>query len=246
MTTNIRNLSLVTVAGLALTLSACGGGGGSSDGPVTGGGNMPVQPGDTTPITVQIGSKTDISSIHLEMADFYIDFSQTGSVAYEGVQGAPLVHNSLRGEMVCPGIPPRGNECISRAVQIDGGSRRSVLAPEDFSIDVQASLFETMIDRLSLFRGGNNGIEYFTGTIRPLDLAFEALGGWGEYFGMYSIRSNPRVEFQQGIRTWAASFGSLHSGYPTAVPRFWDMVWPNGRPYTQQRYRACRRRRTPV
>ena len=76
-----------------------------------------------------------------------------------------------------------------------------------------------MIDRPSLFGlvSDEYGIKLFTSTIRPQDLSFEAIGGWGEHFGMYSARSNPQFNFQQGIRTWAASFGMLHSGYPTAT-----------------------------
>ena len=153
-------LAIAAIIGVAL--SGCGGGGGGGGGPVTGGGNMPVQPGDTTPITVQIGSKTNINSIHLEVTDAYANFSQSPTITHDGVRGAPLIRDSIRNEYVCPGIPPRGNECISRTVEIDGGAQRSLISPEDLSIDVQASLLETMIDRLSLFGGANNGIELFT------------------------------------------------------------------------------------
>ena len=201
----------------AILLSGCGGGNGNVG---DGDGMAPVGPGasgSTVPVTVQIGTKTSIDSIHLEMTDGYVDFEQTPTINYSNVRGTPLLHDSLRIEFVCPGVPPRGNECIAGTAKIDGGTTHSVISPEDLSIDVQASLLETLVDRPSLYGGSDNGIQQFSATIRPHDLSFEALGGWGEYFGMYSMRSNPQVDFREGIRTYAASFGMLHSGYPTAV-----------------------------
>lgn len=212
----MKTAVLTIGAAALLALAACGGGGGSGGGPVTDGGNMPVQPGDTTPFAVQIGAKTNIRSIHLEMADALLVL-RGPIVDKDNVQGGPvIVRDTVRWEMVCPGVPPRGNECSAPTFRIDG-SRYNAIVPEDFSIEVQESLLESLIDRPSLFGGSINGVQMVSATLRPQDLAFEALGAWGEHFGMYSMRSNPRLDFHQGIRTHAASFGSLYSGYPTAA-----------------------------
>ena len=218
MHSKCRFRALVATACLAGTLSACGGGSGSvrdstDMGPVTG----PIQSGGTAPVTVKIGAKTEINSIHLEAADLFLDLSQVPTVSHGLVRGSPLVHDSDRREMVCPGTSTRGNECIARTTTIDGGTTYSLTESEDMSIAHQASLLETLIDRPSLYGGSNNGIQQFSATVRPEDLSFEVLGGWGEHFGMYSMRSNPRFDLQAGIRTHAASFGMLYSGYPTAA-----------------------------
>ena len=177
---------------------------------------MPIQPGQTSPVAVKLGSLTNISSIHLEMSDLL--FVSKGGVLIDkdNIQGGPVtVRDTVRWEMVCPGVPPRGNECTSPTFKIDG-TRYNAIEAEDWSIDVQAKLLETMINRPSLFGGSNNGIQLYSGTIRPIDLSFEVLGGWGKYFGMLSMRSNRQFDFQE-VRTNAASFGMLYSGYPTAA-----------------------------
>lgn len=92
----------IFAAALALALASCGGSGGvapaSSNAPAAPGGSpaAPAPGGSpTTPVRVQ-----GLDVIHVEMTDVSNDPASND-------------YPFLRGETVCPGTPPRGNECTT-------------------------------------------------------------------------------------------------------------------------------------
>ena len=194
---------------LALGLYGCGGGGGGP-GPVT------DSRGSTTPVVVDIPGLDvpPISSIHLEASDPYAHINTP--IRDLGLDNV-IIHNYGRQQMVCPGVPPHGNECKVYSTEIDG-STYQYSSPFDFSIGEQVR-FLTAHDgftNLSSEHGFQKvyGLKFISGSG-----LFETFGAWGKYSAFYSssVLMAPDIHAEIiGIRTTSAAFGSLYEGKPNA------------------------------
>ena len=225
-----RNLIPMLAIACTLALSGCGGGGGENGNgmvrPPDDGDRPPTGGGTPTPVVgVSIGNLANIDSIHLEMADAYVDWRARvaigGPAPNPHAEGNPLVSESVRDEVVCPGVPPRGNECSAGpTVIIDGESEHGNLTPADYSIEFHARILEGMTNQRAFGEqrvlGERNGVPHFWGRFSDT-FNHEMFGGWGQYFGMYTHRTNRELVEVHGMHTYAASFGLLYSGHPTAV-----------------------------
>lgn len=192
---SIRAACFLFLSTGAMVLAGCGGGSSTAT-------SMPT--GSTPPVEVPV---VGVSSIHLEMTD---GFDSVKIPTPDGRIDA-VVNRYRRSEVVCPGIPPRGNECTVRSVDIDGSVYTDSSIREDFSIDLHADFFDRME---TSFPDPINGMDMFRGEIRPeIGHTFELYGGWGDHSAFYSLRYAP----PQVVRTWGAAFGQLYEGKPTAA-----------------------------
>lgn len=199
---SFRAACFFVLSTVATVLAGCGGGGGGGGSTAT---SMPT--GSTPPVYVPI---VGVSSIHLEMTD---GFDRVKTPDRDNRIGV-AVNRYRRSEVVCPGIPPRGNECTVGSVDIDGSVYTDSSIQEDFSIELHADIFDRMN---TSFPDPVNGIDMFRGYLTPdgggSGDQFELYGGWGDYSAFYSLVYDTPV----AVRTWAAAFGQLYEGKPTAA-----------------------------
>lgn len=208
-------LALCLALAIPLALGACGGGGGGGT-PMAGspGGSGPAPGGNgasgpTAPVTVSFNDH-DIRSIHLEVSDNI----RIPKHSFDNVTGAVVpvggsAGQVIRSETVCPGVPPRGNECTTSRFRIDGGNWHT----------------QETVDDATLLFGLLNGVYW---TVR------EGTGNDSDTWRAYG-RTNPNIFVEGGygshmayatlyrndsgvIETQSLALGNLYSGRPTALP----------------------------
>ena len=176
---------------IAVSVSACGGGGGG------GGGGNGVVHGPTVPVDV-----AGISVIHLEMTDSIAIPTGPNPVYTQTDQDPVEIQTSRRTMTVCPGVPPRGNEC-SFSRQLVDGVEYNTPGVIDRSIDWHR-------DRLSLLNLSYwldyGAVAIHLGVSSSGDT--EAIAGSNEYSFFYT-----NTHFGQGfVEPYAAAFGALYEG----------------------------------
>ena len=191
----MRTIGLITgCLAATLLIASCGGGGGGSAG--GGGGQTPVVTFSPAP------GLPDISVIHLELADGFTNVTAPGQTVQteEGVISVSQ-GSTFRQKMVCPGVPPRGNECSITRNEINGTDYRYY---EDVSIGVvQGQLRNTISD------GSFWGMALLSDDTRP----FILYGGAGKYSAFFSAANWDAIHSS----TYSGAFGNLYSGLPTEV-----------------------------
>ena len=197
-----RTATLAVASTFALlTLAACGGGGGgpTSMMPPGGGGGD----GSTPVVTFSPASGLpDISVIHLELADGNTLVTAPGQSIQTDQGVIPVSQGStFRNKFVCPGVPPRGNECSITQREINGTDYRFY---EDWSLDVVQQAFRDVITT-----GSYQGMALLIDDTLP----FILYGGAGDYSVFFSGGN-----YDAGhSTTFSGAFGNLHSGLPTAA-----------------------------
>ena len=172
----------------------------------------------TPPVSVAIegfpGSNIGpISSIHLEMTDF-VDIVKPNSRSthpYIDSQLDLTINEQRRGEVVCPGVRPRGNECTIPTAEVDG-VEYTYSSPADVSIGLHVQSLNNM---RVLYPGPINGVKTFLGLSNVIDAFgdhFEYYGGWGEYSAFYTAT----YDSVSAYRSYSVAFGELYEGRPTA------------------------------
>ena len=201
--TNQQFSSTVIAAIAAFTLTACGG---SSNGTRDDGPGRTPSGGATPPVNIPV---VNVKSIHLEMTDV-VNTLETTVVAIETSSGNIFADDYIRDEVLCPGVPPVGNECTLKWREVDG-TLYELEPNQDMSIEVHEKMFNDMSHSVV---SPINGVQAFRGQLSAGGLDFNLYGGWGEYSAFYSVVADIPGTFD---RTWSASFGNLYSGKPTEV-----------------------------
>ena len=199
MITSFKSVSLVAVAALVLAAYGCGGGGGGESLESGGSGQSPavrysINTGLYPPLP-------DISVIHLELADG-ATVVKVGGQSIQTDEGViPVGAGSImRNKYVCPGIPPRGNECAIREREINGVDYRYF---EDWSFDVVQ-----LVLRDTSYSGGSF---YGMNIISDNSLPFLSYGGIGEHSAFFSGSNYDAIHSS----AFSGAFGNLYSGLPT-------------------------------
>ena len=200
---NIKCISALA----ALTLAAaCGGGGGDlgtggggQTGGTTGGGDGPTPAVSVSPAR----GFPDISVIHLELADGVTRIKAPGQ-SWQSDQGLIQIGQGsvIRDKMVCPGVPPRGNECSITQREINGTDYRHF---EDWGVNNYVQyLFRDVI---------SHGSYYNMNLLTDSTLPTKLYGGSGDHSVFFSASN-----FDAVLSTaFSGAFGELHPGQPTAA-----------------------------
>ena len=226
-----QRLLLAFAACLPIALAGCSGGGGgtsasstASPSGNTGGTSAPTTPTTPTePVNVQ---SLGLDVIHLEMTDVYWTETDLGS---------PM-------EIVCPGVPPGGNEC---KIQSNEPQARflSTSNDNDYSFIHHAALIDAA-DSVPFSDGyfdHLNPSPFQNGKLYGVDLtafrfgsavasSVSGGGGWayflvGDYSAGYTYFGYNYPNARRGdpfhFMSYSAAFGELHSGRPPGGSATW-------------------------
>ena len=191
-------LALCLALAIPFALAACGGGG---DTPMAG------NPGGSGPITVSLNDH-DIRSTHLEVSDGVV-IPKAGAGSFQGVSATIPANSAVRSEAVCPGVPPRGNECTSSRFRVDDGAWRNY-GP----VDEATLLFNLLNGVYWTVREGtgiHSDIWRAYGRTNPNT---RVEGGYGSHMAYATLYRND----SGFVETQSLALGTLYSGRPTALP----------------------------
>ena len=219
-----RKIVALTIGGaIVAILSGCGG----EDVSVT------TVPGDagrpivddgrpTPPYTVSIFGR-EFRTIHLEMTDEVTTLAEPRGLEVD--TGTVMARDYIRAKVVCPGIPPRGNECSTQEVVIDGvlyqNRRRtdpgSLLPGTDLSIDKHTAYLGPWLEPVKIY----NDITMFRGD--AFVRGREILGGSQKY--SVFLNSSIPAGFLPRHQTYSIAFGELYErGKPPEGSAAWHGV----------------------
>lgn len=190
--------SVLLAAASVIALSGCGGGGGG------GSSMLSEMGGETSPVEFSLSGLPPISVIHLEATDGQIEFLRDNHYALtnEG-RVAVSAGETARDKVVCPGVPPWGNECTALERVIGD---RAYDYSEDLSVGVVIGLLEAANTSVT---GSIAGMKKIEGSAASALRA--SYGGAGDY----SVFSALNIDEENSYRTIGFSFGALYSGLPT-------------------------------
>ena len=190
---------------LPLVLAGCSNSSGVTAS-TSGGTARSVATGQPTPPVRVLG----LDVIHIEHTDLYTPSSYNSSSGIRTTSGIISDYDEVRYEVVCPGVPPRGNECTVAGVIIDG-----TRYARDGEIDVGVGGATTRIlaNRESWTPPRTKaGINFFDATQGPTLV----LGGIGAHSLFFSGAGRALLgnTYLGPVQVHSVAMGELHNGRP--------------------------------
>ena len=219
-----RKIVALTISGAMLgMLSGCGGEEVTVTTVLGDTGRPMIDDGQPTPPYIVSVLGREFRTIHLEMTDEVSTLVEPGGLEVD--TGTVIAHDYLRAKVVCPGIPPRGNQCSTEEIVIDGvlyqnkgrTGTGTFLEGTDLSIDKHVAYLGPWLEEVKIY----NGIAMFRGDARVG--AREILGG-RQLYSVFLFSSLP-AGFLPRHQTYSIAFGELYEGgKPPAGSAAWHGV----------------------
>ena len=152
--------------------------------------------------------------IHIETTDAYSP-SNYGFYQIQTSTG-PISYDEARYELVCPGVPPRGNECTMSEAIVDGTRYALAGGTQDRSVGFYVTYALSDTQSWAAPRP-KTGINFFEGAHAPADRT--VLGGNGSHSLFIATSANVGGygafgSYRGPAQTISVAMGELHDGRP--------------------------------
>ena len=153
--------------------------------------------------------------IHIERTDAVHPSDYGNALGVRTTTGNIFDYDEARFEMVCPGVPPRGNECTMNEVIIDGTRYTEAGAPSNRGVEWNLRTY--LSDRQSWTSPRPKaGIDFFEETMASWELPM--LGGIGMHSLFYTVAGaanrGSRSSYVGPTSIISVAMGELHDGRP--------------------------------